>query len=322
MARRDPEARALIDRWAALDPRSGEPEYYRALLDVQSGRPAEALDAMRRAVSLGYPEGPLLAPRAVLLAQAGRTEEAEPVLARAFRESSPPRAEVAESLARIYLATFRLAEAGRVLEGWAGFAPEDPRPYLLRNEIDERTNAEPAVLIRNYREALRRDPGLNDARLSLAEKLREASQVDEAEVEYAELLRRDPKNIPGLVGEGRVAFLKGDIQAAIRDYRAALELDPKEKVALRELGLIDLNSGRIPQALAPAQARDGARPVRARGPLLLFPGPPAAGERPSPMRSSPRPSGSRRTSGGSSTSSRPSSSIPRTPTSAPRSRDG
>jgi tetratricopeptide (TPR) repeat protein len=220
------------------------------MLEVQSGSPAEALDAMRRGIALGHPEPPLLVLRAILLARAGRVDESEPVLDRAYRASAEPRADVADSLSRIYLNAFRLADAARVLDGWARFAPEDPRPYLRRNEIDERTNGDPAVMIRNYREALRRDPGLDDARLSLAEKLREASQIDEAGVEYAELLRRDPKNIRGLVGEGGVALLKGDIQTAIRDYQAALELDPKEKVALREFGLIDLNAGRLSQALA------------------------------------------------------------------------
>jgi predicted Zn-dependent protease len=249
-ARRDPEAGALLARWAALEPRSGEPEFYRAMLEVQSGSPAEALDAMRRAIALGHPEPPVLVLRAILLARAGRPDEAEPVLARAFQDSDEPRAEVAESLSRIYLNSFRLAEAARVLDGWARFAPEDARLYLRRNEIDERTTGDPAVLIRNYREALRRDPGLNEARLGLAEKLREASLIDEAQVEFAELLRRDPKNIRGLVGEGGIALLKGDIQTAIHDYQAALELDPKERAALRELGLIDLSAGRVSQALA------------------------------------------------------------------------
>ncbi len=249
-AHRDDEARSLLDRWAALSPRSGEPDYYRALLDVRSDRPGEALDAMRRAIGRGYPDGPLMVLRAILLARAGKYAEAEPALAAAFRDGAEPRVEVAEGLSRLYLKNFRLDETIRVLEGWMKAAPEDPRPYLLRNEVDGRTNADPAVLIRNYREALRRDPNLLDARLGLAEKLREASLLDEAEVEYATLLDRDPKNLRGLVGAGRVALLKGDLQASTRDYEAALALDPREKVALRELGLIDLNTGRIPQSCA------------------------------------------------------------------------
>ena len=249
-ANRDGEARRLLDEWSALKPRDGEPDYHRARLDIRAERPSEALDAIRRSISKGYPEPPLLVLRAILLARAGKFAEAEPVLASAFRSGEEPRIEVAEGLSRVYLKTFRLAETIQVLEAWMKAAPEDPRPFLRRNEVDERANAEPAVLIRNYREALRRDSTLDEARLGLAEKLREASLFDEAEVEFAALLERDPRNLRGLVGAGRIALLKGDLQAATRHYEAALAVDPKEKTALRELGLIDLNSGRIPRACA------------------------------------------------------------------------
>jgi predicted Zn-dependent protease len=249
-ARRGDEARGLVDRWAALSPQGGEPDYYRALLEVQADRPAEALDAMRKSLARGYPEGPLMVLRAVLLARSGRLDQAEPVLARAFHASAGPRAEVAEGLSRIYLKTFRLAEAIRVLESWMEAAPDDPRPYLRRVEVDERTDAGPAAMIRDYREALRRDPGLIEARLGLAEKLREASLFDEAEREYAALLGRDPRNVAGLVGAGRVAMLKGDVPSATRHFEDALALDPRQKVALREIGMAELNGGQISRACA------------------------------------------------------------------------
>lgn len=249
-ANREADARKLLAEWASLDPRDGESDYYRARLEVQTDHPAEALDAMRRSIARKYPEEPLMILRAVLLARAGKFDEAEPVLTAAFARGAEPRVEVAEGLSRIYLRNFRLTEASRVLEAWMKAAPEDPRPYLRRNEVDARINAEPAVLVRNFREALRRDPNLIEARLGLAERLREASQFDEAEVEYDALLERDPTNLQGLVGAGRVAILKGDLPAATRRFEAALKVDPKEKVALRELALIDLSGGRNAQAVA------------------------------------------------------------------------
>ncbi len=247
-ARRGDEAGRLIDRWAELAPQSGEPDYYRAILHVQSDRPAEALDAIRRSLARGYPEDRPMILRAVLLARAGQLDQAEPVLTRAFEGAAEPKSEVAEGLSRIYLKTFRLAEATRVIESWVKAAPDDPRPYLLRNEVEERADSGLAVLIRNYREALRCDPGLVGARLGLADRLREAALFDEAEAEYATLLRRDPGNIRGLVGAGRVALLKGDIPAASRRFEAALTLDPRDKIALRELGSIELTNGQVARA--------------------------------------------------------------------------
>ena len=247
-AGREAEARPLLDRWSSFEPKGGEPDYYRARLEVHLDRPAEAMEAMRRSLALGHAEGPLRVLRAILLARAGQLEAAEPALIAAFREGVEPKADVAEALSRIFLKTFRLGEAGRVLDVWMVASPEDPRPYLRLNEVAERTDSDPEVQVRNYREALRRDPALNAARLALAEKLRDGSKIDEAEVEYATLLARDPKNVAGLVGAGRVALLKGDLTAATRHYEDALAIDPREKVALRELGLIDLNAGRTTKA--------------------------------------------------------------------------
>ncbi len=254
------EAERLLDAWTVADPRSGEPDYYRALLDLRTNRPVEGLDAMRRSIAKGYPEGPILVLRAILMARAGKLAEAEPTLATAFQEASEPRSEVAEGLSRIYLRTFRLGEAIKVLDAWSKFAPDDARPYLRRVDIDERINSEPAVLIRDYREALRRDPGLVDARLGLAEKLREAALNDEAEAEYATLLELDPRNVRGLAGAGRIALLKGDLAASVGLFERVLAVDPKDKAALRELGLIDMNNGRLDRACSRLKAAVEADP--------------------------------------------------------------
>ena len=52
------EARPLVDRWSALAPGDGEPEYYRALLEVKADRPTQALDAMRRRSGGDIPRRP------------------------------------------------------------------------------------------------------------------------------------------------------------------------------------------------------------------------------------------------------------------------
>jgi tetratricopeptide (TPR) repeat protein len=242
------EARARIDEWSGLAPRDGEPAYWKALLEAEVDHPAEALDAIRSAGERGFPLERLLVLRAVIQSRVGRYDEAEPVLRNAFRASSEPRVQVAEALARIYLKKYQLAECARVLEVWMNLAPDSARPYLWRAEIDNRVNANSDILIRDYREVLDRDPTLSATRQALADKLREASLIDEAEAEYAKVLECDPKSVNGHAGTGQIALLKGDLQSAIRHFEEALALDPHQTVALRELGLIDLKYGRIARA--------------------------------------------------------------------------
>ena len=242
------EARTLIDAWIAGRPDDGEPYYLRAKIEVAANRPDAALAAMRLAVQHGFGDEPINVLRAVLMARVGEADAAEPVLRRALDSSTESQPEVAEALARIYLSSFRLSQAAGALERWMKDDPAAGRPYLWRNEIDQRIDAEAPVLIRNYRMALQRDPSLDKARLGLADKLRETQRSDEAEAEYAAYLKRNPKGVEGHIGSGQTSLQKGDLAAAIRHFEDALAIDPNEVTALRELALIDVRQGQFRRA--------------------------------------------------------------------------
>lgn len=241
------EAQRLVEKWAALVPDDGEPDYYRAWLDIRAIRPAQAMDSVRSAVNKGYPQEPVEVLRAILLAQADRFEEAVPILLQAFQRDSGPVAEIADSLVRYYMRTVRLGEADAVITRWMEVAPQDARPYVWRADVYKRGGREHELIIRDLREALRRDPSLDDARLDLAGTF-SPSQIDEAEEEYTKILARRPKSTAAIVGLGRLALLKGDIQEAERRFEEALAIDPKLPRALRELALLDVKFGRIRQA--------------------------------------------------------------------------
>jgi tetratricopeptide (TPR) repeat protein len=247
-ARRYDEARGPLRRWLEEQPRSGEARYYQAWLALADNRPREVEEAVERARRFGFDPGPLEVLQAVYQARAGRINDAEPILRRAFDEGLEPRAEVARELARIYLATYRLPQAAEVVERYRELVPSDPQPYMWSNEISSRTGATPAILIRNYRAALERAPDLDKARLGLAEQLSEDRRFDEAEEEYRAYLRRNPRDAAALVGLGRNAFQNGDIEKATREFEAALAIDPRQLDALKELAQLDMRFGRFGQA--------------------------------------------------------------------------
>ena len=248
-------ARAVVDAWNAERPRDAEAAYQRARVEVAADIPQAALDGIDEAVRRGYDPARCVVLRAVILARGGKLDEAEPVLSREFREAAVLDPEVAEGLTRIYLSTFRLPAAGAVLDRWVKDAPDDARPYLYRIEVDQRTDVEPAVQISHYRMALKRDPGLDKARLGLADKLRDAQRTEEALAEYEAYLKRKPKSVEAHVGAGEAALRKGDLAAAVSHFDAALALNPREPVALRELALIDMRANRF------ARARDRLKTV-------------------------------------------------------------
>ena len=243
------EARPLVDRWSALAPGDGEPEYYRAWLEVKADRPNPALDAMRSALGRGYPQDPLLILRAVLLARAGQFEEAcadpPPGVRGRFRAEGGGRRGARPGLARDLSDGRGQARPRPLDEARPRRRPALPLAGRDRQAGRQRIRGRSSA---SYREALKRDPNLGDIRRELADKLLEGSKVDEAGEEYATLLSRRPKDAPAHVGSGRVALLKGDIQAAIRHFEEALAIDPNSSRALCELALIDMRFGRNTQA--------------------------------------------------------------------------
>ncbi len=246
--RRYNEARRPLERWLSDSPRSGEAQYYRGWLALVDQDPRQAVESVEQAQRLGFDRSALEVLVGIYQARAGRINIAEPILSAAFERDAEPRDLVARELARIYLATYRFTYAAPAIERYRELVPGDPQPYLWSNEINTRSGASPALLIRNYQAALERDPDLDKARLGLAEQLSKDRRFDEAEQEYRTYLKRNPRDVSALVGLGRNAFQSGDIAGATREYEAALAIDPDQREALKELAQLDLRFGRFDQA--------------------------------------------------------------------------
>ena len=270
-ARRYDEARGLVQRWILERPRSGEAQYYRAWLGLVDQQPGEAIEGIEKASRLGFDPVVLAPLTGIFQARAGRISEAEPILREAFEREREPRTEVARELARIYLATYRLPQAAAPIERWRILAPEDPQPYLASNEVASRSAADPTVQVRNYQAALERDPNLDKARLGLAEQLTKARRFVEAEQEYLTYLQRKPGDASALVGLGRNAFQNGDLDGATRYFEAALQIDPRQPNALKELAQTDMRLRRFSQACRRLELLTQLEPLRPRDPLFLRP---------------------------------------------------
>ncbi|MFO0909159.1 MAG: tetratricopeptide repeat protein [Isosphaeraceae bacterium] len=242
------QAQTLIDRWIEARPGDGEPHALCARINLIRHDPAKVIESLDRAAERQYDPAAIALTRAILIARSGRSTEAIPILQRAFATPGPLDPEVADALVRAYLSSFQFGPAAYVLARWIKEVPDDARPYLYRNEIDQRSDATADVMIANYRMALQRDPNLDKARLGLADKLRDSQRSDEAEVEYQAYLERHPQSVEAHVGAGQIALRKGELAKAVEHFEAALRVDPKEPVALRELALIDVRSGAYDRA--------------------------------------------------------------------------
>jgi tetratricopeptide (TPR) repeat protein len=244
------EAQAAVARWLVARPEAAEAHFLQGRLALARGDRRGAAESWRRAQALGHPWAQLDLLHAMIAAEQGQHAAAEPRLRQAFEAARGPDPQLDELLARIYLQTFDLVRAGAVLDRWAREAPHDPKPHLWRAEVDSRIEGAPDAVLNDYREALKRDPGLPKARLGLAEELRKAHRNPEAAAEYDRYLALRPSDPAGSLGAGQNLLELGDDATATRHLERALALDPKNPMALKQSAEAALLRGDFTAALS------------------------------------------------------------------------
>jgi predicted Zn-dependent protease len=243
------QASETVDQWLTSSPNSAEAHYFKARIAWAKNDLATADHELATARTLGYDWTPLARLRGLLLARANRTSEAEPLLRDAFYDSRELDLEVAEALTKLYLGTFRLGEAAMILDRWSRERPDDARPYFLHTEIDTRIDAASDIIIARCRAALERDPGLDQARLRLAEELRKQQQNAEAAGEYLLYLARKHDDPLGYLGAGQNAVDLGEFAQATHFLDQTLALTPLDPVALAARGALEQRQGNREEAL-------------------------------------------------------------------------
>jgi len=235
--------------WLRLRPGSADADYVIARAALAMGQAEVFRESSRRALAagLGEPRHSLL--RALVDSATGRHAGVERALLAAIAAGDGPDPQIDEALARVYLETFRLSQAEAVLDRWAIEAPEDPKPYLWRAEVDRRVQHGSESLEADYRRALERAPRSPAARLGLADALRAMQRQAEARPEYAAYLDLRPDDPAGHLGAGQVAYDLGDDAAATRHADRALALDQHNAEALKLRAAIAVRRGDVPSAL-------------------------------------------------------------------------
>lgn len=243
------QAREPLERWLRARPRSAEAHALRGQVALADGDLAEVTRCMNEARALGYPDEGIERLHAIVLARVGRFAEAEPILVRIWNAEAVSDPMIDEALARVYLKTYRLGEARKVIDRWMHDTPADARPYLWLTEIDRRIEVDnPDSWERHYREALARDPDLDAARLGLADTLARVHRAALADAEYRAYLERHPDDPVALAGAGRTAVELGDLSRGRAMLDRVLAREPSNLTALRGKAELELRQGNVAAA--------------------------------------------------------------------------
>ncbi len=266
-------ARALLDRLVEENPEDASPRVDRAGAAAAAGDRAGALrglaearalspgpDVLRRAAFLyedlkdeadarelqnelqraAIGDARLTYDRAALAARAGEREKALKLLGEA--RGRAPSLDDRRLIAALYLELGDGGEAQALQDALVKAAPRDPRLRLDRAELAARTGDREAAA-RLLSEALALKPSGAERRRG-ALLLQDLKDNAGALALLGPLAREQPENAALLGDLGLCEYLNGRPEAAVRDLKAALALDPSSLAAAITLGSIYAAQGR------------------------------------------------------------------------------
>jgi tetratricopeptide (TPR) repeat protein len=187
------------------------------------------------------PEGAIEFTTAVAAFNRGDHAEA----ARGFEAAiakAPDLPEIRVNLALAYLRLERIPDAVAQLEKAAAMAPNEPRvlfqlggAYIDMKEFDKAIAAFEKGL---SAPANGNDPVVYEAMISLASLYFAKGQIDEAKAEYEKALAANPQGAAAMLGLGKVAFNKGNVERALQLFRDVVARVPGTAQAAEADGFI------------------------------------------------------------------------------------
>ena len=141
------------------------------------------------------------------------------------------------------------ARAQQTLEQVLG---KEPRNAIALNSLGgiQRTLGRHDDALESFQLARHQDPSLSIARINLIAELVRAGHMDDARLETAALLEREPGNSDGWFWEGNLADRADEIDVAAKAYEKAVSISPGSASFWTNLGLIRLRQGLNPEAIA------------------------------------------------------------------------
>ncbi len=194
--------------------------------------------------------------RATVVAADARGDRAAAVDGlRAFLRQYPNDIDLQAALIWDLLQLGRLDEATAACDAALVRFPGNP-DILARRGLIARQQGDLQLAVDNFRAALERRPGSAPISLELARDLIQLSRFDEAAEVCQGLVAAHPNNAQGLLRLGVVERRRGNLDAALLHFDAALTIDPSDGWARRERDEIAAEQSKMSSAQPLGTAKD------------------------------------------------------------------
>lgn len=234
----------------------------RAFLKLEGGDPAGARAEVEQALALKPDYLPALGLRARALEAEGSHREAL-AAARALLEAGARQGErqpgTLVMMARLFAALGMAAEGESEMEGLVPVLSPDPE-ILVAVATLRRARGDVAGAAERYAEAVRLDPGGNEAVRGLFFLHLQAGDLDEAERLVRGAVSLSPRSVVHRNLLGLLHMERGEAEAAEAEFRTALSIEPEDVSTLANLGALFGRRGRLEEAVEVLRRAAGLDP--------------------------------------------------------------
>ena len=227
------QAESYLRRY--LEKRPGDPGARRLLASIylQKGWNDDVIGLLRPLVAREQPDPRDLSMLATAYSRQSRPRQATPLLERAVKASGEAPVYV-HQLAMHYVGLGRRQRALELLERLVAAHGDFVQGYLSLTTVHLAARGYLAA-IASARKGLARAPENENLRNLLGVALTQVGKLDEAKKEFERLRARDSAYVPARINLAKLAALRGEPDAAIRDLEAVVEEYPGNHEAMLEL---------------------------------------------------------------------------------------
>jgi spermidine synthase len=237
-----------IQEYLVHSPEDSQAHYKSALALKFMGQPAEAMNALRKTISLSPSYYEAYMELGIAFYVQGKVEEAVGQFTKALTVN-PDSAEIHNNLGRI------LSEQGEISDAVYHYSESlrlEPENATALNNLGAISAAEGRIYeaINYYTRAIKNQPGYAVAHYNLGRALADQERFEDAMVHFNEALKIDPGNADYHIDAGMAWGRQGRIDAAIDHLKAALGINPNHFLANYNMAVALSGQGKNEEAVA------------------------------------------------------------------------
>lgn len=250
------KATSTLAQAARIDQDNKEVHYLLAVANRRAGKTSAFQTHLEKAKTLGFDIEKIRRQEMLAVTQSGRLKQTEAAMKSLFEGSTPipddEAEEIYDALVKGYMASYRIQDAWKMIEGWLTWMPDSVEARMWRGDINQRMgNLMPAI--QEYTEVLKIVPDQYEAAMRVGALLMDTNAPDKAREFFERGIKLRPNDPDAPLALANCELRLGEYKKAVEAANQVLAMPQCSKYqkasALNVLGRNAIQEGKYEDAM-------------------------------------------------------------------------